>query len=72
MIKHEQLAALREQFPAGVRVRLVHMDDPYRPDLVAGTEGTVTGVDDAGTIHVRWDCNSSLGVVYGVDKCERI
>lgn len=29
-------------------------------------------VDDIGTIHVRWDCGSSLGVVYPEDKCEII
>lgn len=40
--------------------------------LRAGYEGTVTRVDDTGTIHVRWDCCSSLGVVYDIDKCERI
>lgn len=48
------------------------MDDPYRTDLVSGCKGTVTGVDAAGTIHVRWDIGSSLGVVYGEDACKRI
>ena len=31
--------------------------------------GTVIAVDDVGTIHVAWDCGSSLGVVYGEDFC---
>ena len=35
----------------GDRVELVHMDDPQAPPV--GTCGTVTGVDDMGTIHVR-------------------
>ena len=29
-------------------------------------------LDTIGTIHVFWDCGSSLGVVYGEDSCRRI
>ena len=71
-LKPEKLKALREQYPKGCRVRLNCMHDPYRPDLKAGALGTVIGVDDIGTIHVAWDCGSSLGVVFGVDSCSRI
>ena len=63
---------LRECFPKGSRVELTHMDDPYNRTLQEGCLGTVVGVDDAGTIHVSWDCGSSLGVVYGEDSCRRI
>ena len=45
------------------------MYDPYCRDLKPGMLGTVTHVDDIGTIHVAWDCGSSLGVVFGVDSC---
>lgn len=65
----EQLAWLREQYRPGVRVKLIRMNDPYRPDLKAGALGAVIAVDDIGTIHVAWDCGSSLGVVYGADAC---
>jgi len=68
----EHLKTLREQYPAGCRVRLTRMNDPYRPDLKAGALGTVLRVDDIGTIHVAWDCGSSLGVVLGEDSCTRI
>ena len=71
-LKPERLKALREQYPAGCRVRLNHMNDPYRPDLKEGSLGTVMHVDDIGTIHVAWDCGSSLGVVLGEDSCTRI
>lgn len=37
-----------------------------------GVLGTVLYVDDMGTIHVSWDCGSSLGVVLGEDSCTRI
>lgn len=68
----EQLKALREQYPKGCRVRLNRMDDPYRLDLIEGSLGTVRFVDDIGTIHVAWDCGSSLGVVFSEDSCTRI
>ena len=68
----ENLKALRERYPKGCRVRLDRMNDPYRPDLKAGMLGTVLHVDDIGTIHVAWDCGSSLGVVFGEDACTRI
>ena len=68
----ERLQALREAYPAGCRGELVHMDDPYNTTLVPGSQGTVIAVDDIGTIHVAWDCGSSLGVVYGVDAVRKV
>ena len=68
----ERLQALREAYPAGCRVELVRMNDPYNTKLVPGSKGTVRAVDDIGTIHVDWDCGSSLGVVFGEDSCRRI
>ena len=71
-ISKEALKRLREHFPEGTRVELLHMDDPYNTKLVPGSKGTVKSVDDMGTIHVCWDCGSSLGIVYGEDSCRRI
>lgn len=69
-IREETLKRLREQYPVGARVELTHMNDPWNTRLHAGCRGTVTGVDDIGTIFVNWDCGSSLGVVYGEDSCK--
>jgi len=71
-IGEAMLKSLRERFPQGTRVELVHMDDPYNTKLVPGCRGTVKAVDDTGTIHVAWDCGSSLGVVYGEDSCRKV
>ena len=68
----EALQVLREQFPKGTRLELIEMDDPYNRKLVPGCRGTVTSVDSLGTIHVNWDCGSSLGIVYGVDRCRKL
>ena len=61
---------LKTIYPVGTKVRLVKMDDPH--PVPKGTLGTVIGVDDIGTIHVNWDCGSSLGVAYGEDKCRKL
>ena len=71
-MRKEMVEHLRQKYPVGLRVELVQMDDPYNTRLTPGAKGTVMGVDDMGTIHVRWDCSSSLGVVYGVDSCRAI
>ncbi len=70
-IPKETLAMLREKYPSGTRVELVNMDDPYTK-LTTGDKGTVKHVDDVGTIHISWDCGSSLGAVYGVDIITKI
>ena len=69
-ISKEALNRLRERFPVGARVELTHMNDPYSTKPTEGDRGTVRAVDDCGTIHVSWDCGSSLGVVYGEDACK--
>ena len=58
VIKEWQLKQLREQYPAGTRVELIYMNDPYNRKLVPGCQGTV---------HVSWDCGSSLGLIPGED-----
>lgn len=66
------LEMLKERYPKGCRVELVHMNDPFNTKLVPGCKGTVVAVDDIGTIHVQWDCGSSLGVAYGEDVCRKV
>lgn len=57
-------------YPAGTRVRLLHMDDTQAPPY--NTLGTIKNIDDMGTIHVSWDTGSSLGLVYGIDRFETV
>lgn len=62
-----QLEALRERFPAGTRIRLDHMDDPYAP-VPSGTTGSVAYVDDAGNVHMKWDNGRSLSLIPDEDS----
>lgn len=61
---------LRKQYPNGTRVELVQMDDVQAPP--PGTKGTVTGVDDTGSLMVSWDNGSGLNVIYGEDIVRKI
>lgn len=66
----QQVEMIRKQYPAGSRVELVQMDDMQAPP--AGTRGTVTGVDDTGSIMVSWDNGSGLNVVFGEDIVRKL
>lgn len=55
---------------SGKRVRLIHCSDPWTK-IKPGTEGTVTFIDDMGTLHVKWDDGSTLGMVAG-DRWELV
>lgn len=67
-ISKEKLNALREKYKPGTRVELIQMDDPYTK-MKPGDKGTVTGVDDIGSLLINWDCGSSLNILYGIDSC---
>ena len=68
--KREIVERIRKDYPKDCRVELVRMDDFHAPPV--GTKGTVIGVDDIGSIMVKWDNGSSLNVIYGEDLCRKI
>lgn len=70
-ISKEQLQSLRERYPEGTRVELMSMNDPYR-NIPIGSLGTVRFVDDIGTVHISWDCGSSLGAAFGEDTIRTV
>lgn len=61
---------LRKSYPPGTMVELVRMDDKFAPP--PGTRGVVYGVDDTGSLLVRWSNGSGLHVIYGVDEVRKI
>ena len=65
----ETVERIKTAYSAGCRVGLVRMDDTQAPPI--GIKGTVIGVDDIGSIMVRWDNGSGLSLAYGEDLCRR-
>ena len=67
----EQVARVRQMYPAGAKVECVSIDDPY-VQIPSGTLGEVLDVDDTGTIFTRWSTGSTIGAVCGVDVIRRV
>ncbi|MDB2127481.1 DUF4314 domain-containing protein [Enterocloster clostridioformis] len=65
-----QVERIRKEYPAGCRVELVKMDDVQAPPI--GTRGTVLGVDDTGSLLMRWDTGSGLNVIFGEDIVRKV
>lgn len=70
-MKQVNVQEIKEKYPVGTRICLIHMDDKYSK-IRKGDEGTVTGVDDAGQIQMCWDCGSGLSLIPDVDEFEMI
>ncbi len=54
--------ATKKKELVGKRVRFLRSSDPYTK-LQHGDEGVVTTVDDFGTVHIKWDNGSTLGMI---------
>ena len=65
----ETVERVRREYPAGTRVELLRMEDVQAPPI--GPFGTVLGVDDTGSLLMRWDNGSGLNVVYGEDAVRK-
>lgn len=66
LINTIEISVLKKIFKQGTKVELIYMSDKQAPPV--GTLGTVYSVDDMGTIHVKWENGSTLGLIYGEDK----
>lgn len=74
MYRHElnlnHKALVEREYPHGTRVRCIHMQDSN--PVPANTCGTVVHIDDIAQIHVAWDNGSTLALIPGVDRFEKL
>ena len=61
---------LKQRYPEGTRICLDQMEDLC--PVESGTCGWVQFVDDAGTLHCKFDNGRMLGVIPDVDKFHKI
>ena len=66
-ITSAQIDYLKKLHPPGARVKLHQLNDPHTK-IESGTFGTVSMVDDVGTVHVDWESGQRLGLVMGEDQ----
>lgn len=66
MLGREYVQRIKEQYPVGTRVRLNSMSDDPQP-VPPGTEGEITGCNDAGQLLMKWSNGRSLSLIPGVD-----
>ena len=68
---HRQAKMMKERYPAGMRIMLLHMgSDPF--PVAPNTKGTVVVVDDIGTVHCDFDNGRSMGLIPGEDTFRRL
>jgi len=70
-LPENKVAFLRGIYPSGTRILLHEMLEDPQP-VEPGTKGTVVYVDDAGSIHMKWDNGRGLALIPGVDRFEVI
>ena len=70
MLNQNEVDEIRKMYPSGTKIKLICMNDSY--GVPSGTKGVVDYVDDDGQIHMNWDNGSSLAIIQGIDKFEKI
>ena len=63
----EEVKKIKEKYIEGTKIELIKMHNDPQP-IPEGTKGIVEFVDDIGTIHIRWETGSGLGLIVGVDE----
>ena len=67
MNNRKKVERIKENYPSGTRIELLSTMNDMQ-GVEKGTKGTVVGVDDIGTIHMKWDNGRGLGLIPGEDN----
>lgn len=67
---YKNIENIKKKYVARTKIKLIKMND--KQAVPAGTIGVVDFVDDIGTIHMKWENGSTLGLVVGEDEFEII
>lgn len=69
-MSQKEIEKLKDKYKPGIKIKLLKemVDEDHSVDV--GEIGVVDFVDDIGTIHVRWESGSGLGLIPNVDEFE--
>ena len=70
-IQRARVENIKKTYPPGTRIELLSMNGAFAP-VPSGTRGTVSFVDDIGTIHPVWDNGRTLGVIVGENSFRKL
>ena len=62
---------MKDNYPPGTRIMLISMGDDPHP-VEDNTRGTISVVDDIGTLHCDFDNGRHLGIVPGEDSFRKL
>ena len=66
-----QIQRYKEQYPPGTRIMLLHMEKERYP-VPDDTRGTVTAVDDVGTLFCDFDNGRSFAILPDTDSFRKL
>lgn len=62
----ERIEHLREKYPPGTRIQMIHMEAPNPVEY--GEIGCVKQVDELGVLHTAWESGRTVGVIPTLDR----
>lgn len=70
-LTESEIIEIRNKYKAGTKIKLLKdMKEEPSNSVKAGEIGIVDHVDDIGTIHIRWENGSGLGLIPKLDEFE--
>lgn len=61
----QNLNIIRNKYPIGAYVKLITMKDDF--PVPVGSKGKIIEIDDSGNLRIKWENNSSLRLIPGID-----
>lgn len=71
-MSQKEIDEIKEKYKPGMKLKLLKEMYDEKKSVPVGEIGTIDFVDDIGTIHINWECGSSLGLIPDVDNFEEV
>lgn len=71
-MSQKEIEEAKEKYKPGMKLKLLKEMYDEKYSVPVGEIGIIDFVDDIGTIHINWECGSSLGLIPNVDKFEEV